>query len=214
MKNFWLLRAATAVILVGLTQVGLASEWVRVYAPATPEQLLSNERLADLENQQGESRTDFLYSFPPTRKLAVKIAVYRDGKLDPEASALFHIYGVANKRDDPKADNASFFTLTRQFPQLSADNSRNGVTENIWGVSMRDYFYGFGERTPTSSTDSQSSADFAETAELRRGKVVMKASTGKFRLSVWVQTVPRKESDSRYGTKRFAVTAPAKPASR
>ena len=209
MKKFWTLPLALIFTGLGATQTTHASESVRLYIPATPELGIINQRLSDLESQQGEFRNDFIFSFPATRKLAVKIAVYRDGKLDSSASGLFHIYGVPNQNDSTKRANASSFSISRYFPQ-PPDKPRNGRTETSWAVNLPNYSYGFVEKSAATKNDYQSSSTFAETADLRRGAVIMKASTGKFRLSVWVQSVPRQKSDPRYGIKRFAVAAPKK----
>lgn len=209
MKTNRFLQATIVLTLLAIAQNSRAAESVRVYSPETRELSIVEDRLSDLEQVQGDFRQDFTFAFPPTRKLAVKIAVYRDGKLDKEASSLFHIYGIPNREGNSNAENSGFFSLTQSVPQ-PPDEPRNGATENSWYIKVPNYSYGFREGTPVGSTDSQGSADFAETAELRRGKVVMKQANGKFRLNVWVQTVPRRKSEPRYGTKRFAVTMPAK----
>lgn len=210
MKKFWTLPMALVLAGIGATQTTYASESVRLYIPATPELGIISQRLSDLESQQGEFRNDFIFSFPETRKLAVKIAVYRDGKLDTSASGLFHIYGVPDQSDSTKRVNASSFSISRHFPQ-PPDKPLNGRTETSWAINFPNYSYGFAEKSAATKSTYQGSASFVETADLRRGAVIMKSSEGKFRLSVWVQSVPRQKSDPRYGIKRFSIAAPKKP---
>ncbi len=213
MKHFWTSPLALTLTVIGTTQAAVASESVRVWLPETPEQTILYRRLSSLESQQGEFRQDFVISFPATRKLAVKIAVYRNEKLDTSASGLFHIYGIPNSSGDPKMTNAGSFGISRIFPQ-PPDKPRNGETETSWYVTLPDYGYGFREKYGNLPLDSGGSFGSAETAALRRGAVIMKESTDKFRLSVWVQTVPRLKSDPRYGSKRFSVSAPPKKSRR
>ena len=209
MNKFWILPLALVLTSVGATQTARADESVRLYIPATPELGIINQRLSDLESRQGQSRDDFVFSVPETRKLAVKVAVYRADKLDTSASALFHIYGVPNPNDSSTRAKAGSFSISRTYPQ-PPDKPLNGRTEISWSVNLPGYFYGFTEKAAATKNDYQGSAGFAETADLRRGAVIMKASTGKFRLSVWVQSVPRQKNDPRYGIKRFVVAAPKK----
>ena len=213
MNKFWILPWTLPLALVltgvGATQTADADESVRLYIPATPELDIINQRLSDLESRQGQSRDDFIFSVPETRRLAVKVAVYRAGKLDTAASGLFHIYGVPNPNDSSKRAKAGSFSISRTYPQIS-DKPANGRVDIRWTVSLPGYSYEFAEKSAATESDYQGSATFAETADLRRGAVIRKASTGQFRLSVWVQSVPRQKNDPRYGIKRFAVAAPKK----